>query len=119
MEQGPSEERLLQQVRQNPGMAIPDKIANAPDLLPGLEMYWIAFSDLTTCRSEGMDEGRIPWTAVIRYAEWLKLNDEETDDFVTLIKAMDETYINHRRGEAKRKSKTTLAPKTRPPLGKR
>lgn len=68
-------------------------ISKAPDLNIGLEMYWQAFWDLTTCRQIGMGVGPIPWTSVQEYSILLELDEEQTDDLHYHIAVMDNEYL--------------------------
>ena len=38
--------------------------------------------------------GRIPWTAVIRYAEWHGYGREQTDILMRLLGDMDKVYLD-------------------------
>jgi hypothetical protein len=46
------------------GLPLPGKIANAPDLEFGLEIFLAAFHDLESERVVGMDIGPIPRSAI-------------------------------------------------------
>lgn len=72
---------------------VPDKIKNAPDLLLGLEFYFRAFVDLTTCRSSGWSPGPIPWTDIHGYAIMNGLDEEEADTLHHHISKMDNAYL--------------------------
>lgn len=77
-------------------MPVPDAIQNAPVLAPGLELYWEAFMELSSCRSIGMGIGPIPWTAIRAYAAYLGLGDgEDFHRFQTLVRGMDAVYLDH------------------------
>ena len=82
---------------------LPDAIANAPSLLPGLELYYGAFMELHSDRPYHMGgAGPIPWSSIMRYAEFAGLTDE--DDIYLLhvyIRAMDEFYLNDQAKKAK------------------
>lgn len=69
------------------GVAPPEAIQDAPDLLLGLGLYYEAYFDLSADR--GLND-RIPWSAMRQYADWLGLEGEDFDRFVYLIKQMDE-----------------------------
>lgn len=96
MEQGEIEQFIIESALKQK-MPIPDKIANAPELLTGLELYYDAFLELSTCRMFSMGVvGPIPWTAVLNYAESHGLAGE--DDFyllVSYIRGMDEVFMKH------------------------
>lgn len=74
---------------------LPDVIANAPQLLPGMAFYYTAFLALGSCRYSGMSEGRIPWIAAHDYAERLGLDADEFEDLWMLVNALDACYLKH------------------------
>ena len=86
---------------------MPDAIANAPELLQGLEGYYQAFLELHTCRAVGFGEGAIPWTAIDAYATRHGLEGEEYEDFEDLVRVLDDAYLKHRREKAERESDKT------------
>lgn len=85
----------MEQARKQ-NLPLPDKIKNAPILLPGLQFYYQAFLDLSTCRPLGMPEGPIPWSAINIYAERQDLTDDDYERFFTLLRAMDAAYLDYR-----------------------
>lgn len=95
---------------------LPDKVANAPQLWIGLELYWEAFQKLTTCRSSGMGEGAIPWTAVSQYCRDYTIQDLEREDFEFLVDRMDREYMKVRREQAERSKPSSPVRKV---IGKR
>lgn len=92
-------------------MPIPKKIANAPELRLGLELYLTAYFDLDSCRSLGMEAGQIPWTAVEDYSDRLELTDAQRDDLHFFVKRMDEAIA----GQLKKKRASQE--KMKPPNG--
>lgn len=86
-------------------MPIPPKIANAPELTLGLELYLEGFLDLSSCRSVGMSLGPIPWTAMDRYCEVEGIADETRDDFIYLVKGLDVYYLELMEAKSKRESR--------------
>ena len=71
-------------------------------LLPGLQFYYQAFLDLSTCRSVGMAEGPIPWDSIDAYAKHHGLvDDNEYDRFFLLIRALDAEYLRYRERQSK------------------
>jgi hypothetical protein len=92
---------------------VPERIANAPELLPWLEDIYEAFWELSTCRSDGV----IPWTAINQYAT--VHGYAETPDglrwFTWLIRALDKVYIEHK---AKKRGPGTADPAKKKGLGK-
>jgi hypothetical protein len=104
MKHGQHEARIAEQARRM-GMPLPDAIANKPELVLGLEMYWRAFWELSTDRAIGMAEGPIPWSSMNRYAIRYGLHDEDYDRFVLIIKGMDREYIGYRNAENNKKTR--------------
>lgn len=82
------------------GQSPPEFIANAPALLPGLELYYEAFKELSTCRPyiglEGVP-GPIPWTAIDRYGLAHDFEEEGLDYLVSMIRALDDEFLRHMR----------------------
>jgi len=79
------------------GRPLPEKIENAPVLLPGLDVFYNAFLELSTCRAHGMGVlGPIPWTAISAYAEYEGFTSEQDFDlFVLYIRDMDREFLKH------------------------
>lgn len=90
------EQTIIQQCirRRQP---LPEKIANAPTIRQGLEPYYIAFWELSTCRPSGFSLGQIPWTAIESYAERQGWVGEQYEDLVDFIRAMDNTFLTYQR----------------------
>lgn len=64
------------------------------DLYPNVEnfaFYIDSFLELSSCRSSGFDIGPIPFTSIIQYASIYDVEDVE--DFVFLIRAMDNKFV--------------------------
>lgn len=75
-------------------MPIPPKIANAPELTLGLELYYEGFIELNSCRQMGFGAvGEIPVTAVLQYARTFDFTEEQTSDLMYFIKKMDHEFI--------------------------
>lgn len=96
LKHGAKEEKLLTLLlaRNQP---VPDFIAEAPELLPGLKQYVDAFWELHTCRSVfGLGiVGPIPWTAVNEYAIRNGYEGEEFDDLLYHLRSLDEAYLDY------------------------
>jgi hypothetical protein len=103
MEQGPTEKSIIEQcIRQR--RPLPNAIANAPSIEIGLDIFFVAFMDLTTCRTMGFGEGPIPWTAKRIYAvDELSLEGEQKEDFYFYLAEMDRVYLAQRAEEMKKK----------------
>lgn len=75
-------------------MKIPKGILNAPQLLPGLELFWWAYQDLSSCRPASFGGALpIPWTAIKEYAVLSDLDPDQTDDMVYFIRKMDSEFL--------------------------
>ncbi len=83
---------------------LPEAIANAPDLLPGLELYYVAFMDLSSSRALGMGEGPIGWAVIDQYARSNEFNSEQRDDLFFHLGKMDTAYLDYRSDQLKAKS---------------
>ena|ERR1017187_993375 len=99
LEMGKVEQSILKQAIKQ-GAPIPERIANAPELRLGLELYLQAFFDLDSERSHGMGLTRIAWSSIVDYSIALGLNEDETDDMIYFVKAMD--FANLERLDSKR-----------------
>lgn len=87
-------------------MPLPEKIRNAPSLELGLDLFYVAFMDLTSCRAVGFGEGPIPWTATrIMADEELGLAGEQREDLFYYIGRMDTVYLEHRAKKQESKAK--------------
>lgn len=84
---------------------LPPPGGEPPELLPGLDWFVAAFHELSTCRSVGMGEGPIPWTAVQKYCEAMGLRGPGAHAMHHHIRAMDREYLEIRakQEEARRK----------------
>lgn len=73
---------------------LPDRVLNAPRLYPELEVYWLAFTHLNTCRPPAF-EGvcPIPLTAVLQYASFKGFNHEQAEELDFLVSRMDIEYM--------------------------
>jgi hypothetical protein len=92
---------IIEQARRQK-MPIPDKIKNKPLLLTGLQFFYNAFWELTTCRALGMAEGPIPWTAIYQYAAAHGIRDSDEIDYLSaVVKRMDIAYLDYRHKKGK------------------
>jgi hypothetical protein len=66
---------------------------NRVDPDPHLLGVWNAFGQLTTDRPVGVTRGAIPWGSIDRYAARYGIEDDDFDDFVQLIRAMDAVWL--------------------------
>ena len=91
------------------GHALPPKIANAPELRFGLELYFGAFLDLMSSRS-GAGDGPIPWTTIAEYAKAYEFDEVQTEDLFYHIAQLDAVYLKWLR------HRPPPNPKTPPPI---
>lgn len=57
-------------------------------------MYYLAFLDLTSCRTAGYGtEGPISWMTVAEYADRKRINGRQREDLFYFITNMDATYL--------------------------
>ena len=96
LEQGEVEKKIIEQCMRE-SLPLPAKIANAPSLQLGLQMYWSSFMELSSCRPTGWGVGPIPWDAMRDYAREYELTESETTDFKQILRAMDNAYLEYER----------------------
>lgn len=87
-------------------MPLPDKIANRPQLIPGLELYWRAYADMTSDREVGMGVGPIPWTAMHLWAVRHNIRGDDFDRLVLVLRGMDAVFMAHQAKKQKKGSKS-------------
>lgn len=75
------------------GQPVPDRIMNAPELTPGLELYLSAFFDLDSERSHGNGPMPIPWSSIKSYAAAFDFDEEQTEDLFYFTKALDDLQM--------------------------
>lgn len=73
---------------------IPDAIVNAPELQAGLNLFYVAFLDLTSCRALGFAQGPIPWLAINKYCEANEITGEQREDVFYHVTHMDKVYLD-------------------------
>lgn len=73
----------------------PPKIANAPELQLGLDLYYMAFWELTTCRQLGMGLGPIDWLSTQHYGISMGLDEDQMEELHYYVSAMDDFYMKH------------------------
>lgn len=86
-------EQTLARQHYQMGLPLPDRIANAPKLITGLQLYLQAFFDLDSERSHGMGIAMIPWSCITNYAMAYEFSEEQTQDLIYFIRAMDGEHV--------------------------
>lgn len=61
-----------------------------------MELYLNAFMDLNTCRPSGFGVAPIPWTATDAYCARMNLPNEQWEDMLYHIRALDAVYCAHK-----------------------
>lgn len=90
------------------GAGLPDWVENAPDALPGEDLYMAAFADLLTERTHEL--GPIPFSKILWYAcDLMGLDESYGMVFCTVIREMDIEYLNWLSKERETKSKSGAA----------
>jgi hypothetical protein len=98
---GDIEESVAKQAIQN-GMPIPDRIQNAPGLLPGLDIFLGAFFELDSERTHSNGVTMIPASKIHDWADRYRLSDEMREDMIHHIRWMDADHC--KRVAAKQKA---------------
>ncbi|MFQ1018072.1 hypothetical protein [Gilliamella sp. BG7] len=91
---GGEDDDLIRMAKQM-GRDVPDKIKNKPQLSDDLIFYYQAFIDLDTTRTHNMSPTPISWLSIIEYARFHQLNDEDTNELIQIIRAMDRVNLKH------------------------
>ena len=92
LELGPIEQNIAKQAMRA-GQPTPDRIANAPVLEMGLQLYLQAFFDLDSERSHAMAPTPIPWTSIAAYARAFEFDEEQTEDLFFHVRRMDAEHL--------------------------
>lgn len=72
---------------------IPDRIANAPVLREGLDLYLDAFFILDSERYGGGSILPIPFSAIVNYAILYDLSEDQREDLIYFVRRMDSAHI--------------------------
>jgi hypothetical protein len=69
-------------------------LEDRPERRADLELYWVAFFDLTTCRPPGFEGALpIPWDAIDQWAQRHSIIGESFDGLVHMVRAMDAVFL--------------------------
>lgn len=61
----------------------------------GSELYYLAFMDLTSCRSTGQTiPGTIPWSSIHLYCEANEIVGDQRDDLFYHVQNLDKSYLD-------------------------
>lgn len=86
-------EKNIAQQAVRAGEPIPDRIANAPELEKGLNLYLQAFFDLDGERSHAFSPTPIPWSSIKQYCEYYEFDNEQSEDLFFHIRRMDNAHL--------------------------
>lgn len=89
------------------GKPFPQAIANAPNLWPECELYYLAFADLGSCRY--FEGGQIPWVAVREYCDEHGLDEDQRQTLFEVISVVDIwflEFVEARADKADRRNKS-------------
>jgi hypothetical protein len=100
LEMGPHEQNISRQAIRA-GQPIPSRIANAPELQTGLELFVTAFFDLDSERQASFSVGPIPWSKVKEYATAYEFDAELTEDLIHYVKQMDNAHLKRLESKSK------------------
>ena len=107
LEQGPTEKFIIEQCYRQI-MPLPEKIQNAPDLFLGLELFYMAFMDLTSCRGQGYGtEGPIGWLQISDYCFIHGIIGEQRDDLIYHVQHLDAEYLKIKAKKLQTQNKQT------------
>ena len=84
---------------------MPERIANAPELYLGLELFYVGFLDLTTSRPlVGFGaEAPVDWFRINRYCKEQGIEGEQREDFFYHIQHLDSAYLDFKAKKAEKK----------------
>lgn len=91
LEMGEHEKTLAMRAAQM-GQPMPERIANAPELKLGLQLYLQAFLDLDSERGDGA----IPWSSIANYAKTFDFDEEQTTDLFYFTRKLDTLILTRR-----------------------
>lgn len=95
LEQGPSEQSIIDQcVRER--RPLPEKIAKAPELFWGLELFYLAWRELDTTRQVAFAEGPIPWLMIREFCWCHEIDGEQAEDLLYHVRELDNCYLEWR-----------------------
>lgn len=116
---GKDEETIVERARQFNG-PLPDKILNAPELQPGLELYINAFNTLSPGRNRGDGwVGSIPYIAVSQYLRDHSIDGDDWANALDILGKLDEAYCEWQNDHIKKgREAAAKAAKAKAPTGR-
>ena len=68
----------------------------------GMELYYNAFAELSTCRQQGMGPAPIPFTAILDYSRCFEFDPEQSDDLFFFVRELDRAFLDYHKEKADR-----------------
>ncbi len=99
-------------------MPIPEKFRNAPELLPGLGLYFTAYEELVSFRLTDKERRPILWADVHEYAKHFHFNEDQRAALLYHVAAMERAYTNWMDKKSGRGRGKDGPNKTKPALAK-
>jgi hypothetical protein len=81
--------------------------------MPGLNLFYMAFLDLTSCRALGYAQGPIPWLAIHHYCEAHGIEDEQREDVFYHVARLDKVYLDWSAEKAKKITAQSTPPSSK------
>ena len=78
-----------------------------PEIPPGLELHWLAFNEMSTCRVDG---GPIPWTAIRDWCAHADLGAVDSDRLRTILRRLDTIWLSKQKEERDKRLKQNKKP---------
>lgn len=101
LEQGPLQHQLLRDAYKS-RMPVPDKFKNAPDLLPGVELYFTGYLELASFAGLPRARRQIVWADVRAYALDHGFDEEQRFIWFECVAALDREWLGW---EAKKRTR--------------
>lgn len=99
-------ERMIAQQAFRSGEQLPERIANAPELNLGLNLYLQAFFDLDSERSHALGLTPISWSSIASYAQAHSFDEEQTEMLFVTIRRMDTEHLKRLEKKQPKQPKT-------------
>lgn len=86
----PEQVKALTLQAERAGLPLPERIANRPILDESLLFFLSAFWTLSSCRNQ---DGPIPFTAIVQYADFYECGEELSNDLVEYVTLLDAVFL--------------------------
>lgn len=115
LKQGKADRKIIDQCIRE-GKPLPDRIANAPELWWGNELYYLAWVELDSTRTVAMAEGQIPTSAIQDFCVWYDIDGEQREDLLFHVRALDNAYLEWRASKRDASKAPQATPAAKPPV---